>query len=188
MTTHYKFRAILVGNNLSGKTSILKKSLGQDFNVKCYAKVDIDYGVKTLLVGDDCVKLGIWDTGRNRFRLQFPSSYKRSLLMLIILDLTDRSSFESLDGWMKLMIELLLNHRTVLLIGNKYDLTEEREISWDTAIEFADRCDMFYIETSAKTGFGIQLVLKIGVEIVLNKLKSEEFKDQIDRNLFVKYY
>ena len=47
---------------------------------------------------------------------------------------------------------------------------------------------MFYIETSAKTGFGIQLVLKIGVEIVLNKLKSEEFKDQIDRNLFVKYY
>ena len=86
------------------------------------------------------------------------------------------------------MIELLLNHRTVLLIGNKYDLTEEREISWDTAIEFADRCDMFYIETSAKTGFGIQLVLKIGVEIVLNKLKSEEFKDQIDRNLFVKYY
>ena len=177
MTTHYKFRAILVGNNLSGKTSILKKSLGQDFNVKCYAKVDIDYGVKTLLVGDDCVKLGIWDTGRNRFRLQFPSSYKRSLLMLIILDLTDRSSFESLDQWKPLMMERELNNRTNILIGNKCDLSEERAISWDSAKEFADKYNMFYIETSAKTGFGIEVALKTGVEIILNKIKFCELNE-----------
>ena len=85
-------------------------------------------------------------------------------------------------------MERELNNRTNILIGNKCDLSEERAISWDSAKEFADKYNMFYIETSAKTGFGIQLVLKIGVEIVLNKLKSEEFKDQIDRNLFVKYY
>ena len=57
----------------------------------------------------------------------------------------------------------------MVLIGNKTDLIEERVVAWENARDFADRHGMFYVETSAKTGEGVQQALKIGTEAALTQ-------------------
>ena len=59
-----------------------------------------------------------------------------------------------------------------ILVGNKVDLVEERDISWDTCKGFADENNMIYIETSAKTNQGIHFMFTIGTLAVLNELSK----------------
>ena len=84
-----------------------------------------------------------------------------------------------MNDWTKLIIEHALDHEAIILIGNKSDLSGERVIAWDTAKEFADRYNMFYIETCATEVFGVEAAVKIGASIVLHKIKSGEFNDKL---------
>ena len=66
-----------------------------------------------------------------------------TLLIFLVFDLTNRISFESLTKWIKEIRNHHSESTILLLIGNKADLVVEREISWDTAKEFAAKAILF---------------------------------------------
>ena len=100
---------------------------------------------------------------------------------MIVFDLTDRSSFESLSNSIQETRDFVSAEATIVLVGNKVDLREERNIAWEYVKEFADRHNMIYLETSAKTGQGIEEILRISTEAALDKKITSEAPKELFR-------
>ena len=107
--------------------------------------------------------------------------YRDALIVIIVFDLTDQNSFESLSNWRQETSDFVSAEATVVLVGNKADLREERNIAWECAKEFADRNNMTYVETSAKTGQGVEEMLRITTEAALDKKNASEAFKEVSR-------
>ncbi len=102
------------------------------------------------------VKLQIWDTGgQERFSSIRPMYYRGSLGALLIFDLTSYESFEHLPQWIEEVRSNIKSDVPFLLVGNKSDLLEERAVSIEEINSFTDKFNLYYMETSAKTGEGV---------------------------------
>ena len=97
----------------------------------------------------------IWDTGgQQRYRPVLSTCYRNAVGIVIVFDVTNRKSFTNLKQWLLEVDEfassLAMKETTPkLLIGNKCDLTDRREVDWETASSFGGERGMSYVETSA---------------------------------------
>ena len=98
----------------------------------------------------------IWDTaGQERFRNVISSYFRGSHGIFVIYDITNRDSFKNLENWL-LEIEKNSNQNVLkILVGNKKDLEEDREIKTEEGQSFADRNGMQFMETSAKMNINV---------------------------------
>lgn len=86
---------------------------------------------------------------------------------IVVFDITDENSYESVDRWMA-DIRTYAWERPTLLLGNKSDLSKQRQISREEAQEYADANSLLYYEVSATTGQGIEYaILKLAVEALI---------------------
>lgn len=89
--------------------------------------------------------------GEERFRAVTRLHYRGAVGALVVYDITSRSSFESVERWL-MDIRMYSDTKTVIfLIGNKADLKNLREVSYNEASEFAIKYGLMFAETSAKT-------------------------------------
>ena len=119
----------------------------------------------------------IWDTaGQERFKNIQASYYKGANGILVVYDITNRESFEHLNSW---LIEIEKNgNKNVykLLIGNKSDLDESREIKKEEGEEFASVNGMEFFETSAKTAYQVQeAFVQLTRDIIRTVSKDKNF-------------
>ena len=126
------------------------------------------------------MKLQIWDTaGQERFRSIQASYYKGANGILVVYDITNRSSFENLNSW---LIEIEKNgNKNVykLLIGNKSDLDSQRKVSKEEGKEFAQINGMEFFETSAKENYQVQdAFIQLTRDVIKTKDKSLEKNDK----------
>ena len=129
------------------------------------------------------VKLQIWDTaGQERFKNITASYYRGGNGVLVVYDITERETFENLNTWL-IEIEKNANKNVYkLLIGNKCDLEDKRQVTYQEGKDFADSNGMKFIETSAKTASKVQEAFELLTsEIIksnLNKEKGLEKKEK----------
>lgn len=113
--------------------------------------IGVDFKLKNINIDNKRVKLQIWDTaGQERFRTITTSYYKGAQAIVIVFDLTDKDSFDHLKSWLSDIDKHAKEGVLKVLVGNKKDLTNKRQISEDAAKEFATKYGMVYMETSAK--------------------------------------
>ncbi|MFW9988507.1 MAG: GTP-binding protein [Candidatus Odinarchaeota archaeon] len=156
----YLFKSIVVGDGGVGKTALTLRFSKGFFTEDYKMTIGVDFHVKTINIdsieGPIRAKLQIWDTGgQERFSSIRPMYYRGSLGALLIFDLTNISSFEHLPQWIE---EVRANVKTeipLLLVGNKSDLIEQRTISLEEINNFTRNFNLYYMETSAKTGEGV---------------------------------
>jgi small GTP-binding protein len=156
----YLFKSIVVGNGGVGKTALTLRFSKGFFTEDYKMTIGVDFHVKTISIdsneGPIRSKLQIWDTGgQERFSSIRPMYYRGSLGALLIFDLTNSSSFDSLPGWIE---EVRANVKTeipLLLVGNKSDLVDQRAVSLEEINKFTHDFNLYYMETSAKTGEGV---------------------------------
>mmetsp|Transcript_41382 Transcript_41382/g.36745 ORF Transcript_41382/g.36745 Transcript_41382/m.36745 type:complete len:118 (-) Transcript_41382:211-564(-) len=99
----------------------------------------------------------IWDTaGSERYLSITTAHYRKSKGAMIFFDLTDRNSFENTVKWLDRVYEHTSDEVVVMLIGNKYDLKLDREVTTQEAEKLAEKYNMIYYETSAKTGHNVK--------------------------------
>ena len=129
------------------------------------------------------VKLQIWDTaGQERFKNITASYYRGGNGVLVVYDITERETFENLNSWL-IEIEKNANKNVYkLLIGNKCDLEDKRQVTYQEGKDFADSNGMKFLETSAKTATKVQEAFELLTnEIIksnLNKEKGLEKKEK----------
>ena len=145
------FKVLLLGNSDVGKSSLLLRYVDSVWNDAFVPTIGVDFKVKTLTINEKKVKMQIWDTaGQERFRTVVSTYFRGAHGILLLYDVTNRDSFKNLESW---LIEIEKNAKEKvlkILIGNKCDLTDDREIQSDEGKAFALRNGMEFMETSAK--------------------------------------
>eukprot|EP00049_Salpingoeca_infusionum_P007112 m.115831 g.115831 ORF g.115831 m.115831 type:complete len:201 (-) comp13581_c0_seq1:178-780(-) len=153
MACSYVFKYIIVGESGVGKSCLMFRFTEQGFLADNKPTVGVEFGVRTVEVNQERVKLQIWDTaGQERFRALAKSYYRGAAGVLLVYDIARRSTYNAIQKWLDDSIELTGPNTVKLLIGNKSDLDEQRDVTTEEAEQFAAANGLAFAETSAKTG------------------------------------
>ena len=179
----YLFKILILGDSFVGKTNILKRFMHNEFDTTTKETVGVEFCSKNFNFG---VKAQIWDTaGQERYRSVTKAYYKGAKGALLVYDITKRRTFENIDNW---LIDLRTNGDKdilIMLIGNKSDLKDSREVSKDEAESKAEQYNIPFFETSAKNGDNIinsfshlvEEIYKANISARLDEIKVEDNND-----------
>ena len=163
-THDYTARIIMLGDCCVGKTSLTHK-LDDKKNYKFVYEptIGVDYSSKTIDLKDDItIKCQIWDTaGQEKFVSIIRSYFHNVSGIIVVFDLSKRSTFKNLKMWFSEINKNKSNHYvSIMILGNKLD-RQYREISTNEARDFAEENGAIYMEMSVKTGKNVDKVLKV---------------------------
>ncbi|KAG5063517.1 hypothetical protein AAZX31_02G165900 [Glycine max] len=146
----YVFKVVLVGDSAVGKTQLLARFAKNQFNVDSKATIGVEFQTKTLIIDKKTVKAQIWDTaGQERYRAVTSAYYRGAVGAMLVYDVTRRPSFDNMAKWLEELRGHADKNIVVMLIGNKCDLGTLRAVPTEDAEEFAQRENLFFMETSA---------------------------------------
>ena len=187
--TSYEFKIILLGSISVGKTAILTRYIDNEFYNNSTSTIKIDFKTKIINVNNMIqAKLNIWDTcGDEKFRAITRQYYTNAQGILLVYDITNRESFEKIIDWVAEIRNNTSNDVALFLVGNKTDLSNERQISYQEGKDKAEELGMFFREVSAKNGDNI-LVLFVDISEAMVQLiqNNEEVKEEKDNGLTLK--
>lgn len=175
------FKIIMIGPSGSGKTSLVKRYVHKEFTDCHKVTVGFDFMRKELIIDKKKIKMELWDTAGTEMFQSLSSSYIRnSYGALVVFDIVDRKSFESLKNWIKFYRDNKDENKEDLLylVGNKIDLTKERAISKSEAENFMDENNLKkYFEASAKNGNNVDKIFNsIAIDLVDIYVKNKKIK------------
>ncbi|KAL7976305.1 hypothetical protein Chor_002524 [Crotalus horridus] len=143
------FKIVLVGNSAVGKTCFLKQFCEERFSPGTAATVGVDYSMKTVNLDGSQVVLQLWDTaGQERYRSITKQFFRKADGVVVMYDVTAQDTFVSVKQWMEAAGENI----PVLLLGNKIDKEEEREVPKRLGERLAKDYRSIFYECSALTG------------------------------------
>lgn len=118
----------------------------------------IDFKMRTIEMGDKRAKLQIWDTaGQERFRTITQAYYRGAMGIVIVYDVTDRSSFENVkNDWVKNVNRHVNTGVRKVLVANKIDLEQRRMVTTEEGQQLADELGIRFFETSALSGANVE--------------------------------
>jgi Ras-related protein Rab-1A len=162
----YLFKILLIGDSGVGKSCLLLKYTDDIFSDSYLSTIGVDFKIKTETVDGKSIKLQIWDTaGQERFRTITSSYYRGAHAIAVVFDLTSRESFENLEKWLAEIEKHVTGPHTTILIGTKADAVAKQSsinkiniVNKEEVTEFTKRHSLKYVETSAKTGEGVNQV------------------------------
>jgi small GTP-binding protein len=168
----YKF--IIIGSSGVGKTCLLKRLVDGTFIEDTSSTIGVEFDSITLNIDNRKVKLQIWDTaGQERFRSISKTYYRNAVGVILVFDVTDRKSFDSLSTWLNDVHALCDSNAVIELIGNKTDLGSRRIVTLVEAETFANQHQMEYLETSAKSNENVRdAFVNVAAKIMNRGLKA----------------
>ena len=164
------FKILLLGDSGVGKSSIIIRYIENNFSNNLMNSIGVDFKLKNIEVDSKKIKLQIWDTaGQERFKTITTSYYKGAHAILVVFDITDRDSFDHIRNWMADIDKFAKEGVLRILVGNKCDLTNNRQVSTEEAKEIANKYGIKYIETSAKDTINIDDLFISTAKYLLSK-------------------
>ena len=116
-------KVILLGDSGVGKTSLINVTIGEEFKTEVTATISNYYTKKIFNINSKDYQINLWDTaGQERYRHLAKIFYKGADIIIFVFDISCKHSFESLEGWIKEVKELVNNEYIWALVGNKKDL------------------------------------------------------------------
>ena len=169
----YLLKFIIIGDSSVGKSNILSVYRDGTFNEKSNPSIGVEFIAKNIEIDDLVFRIQIWDTaGQESFRSITRAYYKNSVCAFIVYDITSRSSFENVKSWLDDIQKQCPQTTFLVLVGNKIDLENERQILYEEGASFAEKNNMLFIETSAKTGQNIENLFLKSVEVINERLND----------------
>jgi len=143
-------KLVMVGDSGVGKSCLLDKFLDDSSTNNFISTIGVDIRSRETVINNKKVKIQVWDTGgQQRYRPVLASCYRGALGVIIVFDVTNKISFKNIKQWMVEVEEFATNTNIPrILVGNKADLTDRREVEFEVAAEFARQNNIAYIETS----------------------------------------
>jgi Ras-related protein Rab-1A len=176
---------LIIGNSGVGKSCLLLRYSENEYSDKHIITIGVDFKIKSLTIDGQKVKTNIWDTaGQERFKNITVSYYKGASGVMLVYDITDKESFDKLGDWLIEVEKNAPSNVYKILIGNKSDLGDQRQVTYDQGKEFADTYEMKFIETSAKSSLNVEdAFTTMTKEIITLKKKNVEQEDSKKKNL-----
>ncbi|KAK3016757.1 hypothetical protein RJ639_006430 [Escallonia herrerae] len=178
-----KYKLVFLGDQSVGKTSIITRFMYDKFDTTYQATIGTDFLSATMYLEDQTVRLYLWDTaGQERFRSLIPSYIRGSSVAVIVYDVASRQSFLNSSNWIEEVRTERGSDVIVVMVGNKTDLVDKRQVSIEEGEAKARDLSVMFIETGAKTGFNIKaLFRKIAAALPgIGTLSSTKQEDMVD--------
>ena len=148
-------RILLLGNSAVGKTSLIVRYIENKLYDSYLTTVGVDFRKKDIKIDGKVITLQIWDSaGQEKYQSISKLYYKKAQGILLIFDLTSRESFDGVVEWLKHIEDESGKDIPIVLVGNKNDL-DNRIITTEEALEFANKRMLYFFETSAMSWFNI---------------------------------
>ena len=174
MVIELNIKLLIVGDSNVGKTSLLLQYTDNYYPDQHTATIGFEYKIKTFQYKDYKIKLQIWDTaGQERFHSITNNFFHNADGILFVYDITSRQSFNGVKVWIK-EAEEIGNFYKRLLIGNKCDLIEKRNISIEELEKYCEEKNIDFFETSAKENIYLVEAFNKIVELILENKTDEE--------------
>jgi len=145
------FKILLIGDSGVGKSNLLLRFADDDYREDSMATIGVDFKLCTRTIEDKVVKMTLWDTaGQERFRTITCSYYRGAQGIIVVYDVTDRTSFQHVRGWMQEIEKYAGDSCNRLLVGNKCDLHSKRVVEREEGQALAEELGVQFLETSAR--------------------------------------
>lgn len=156
-----KYKLVFLGDESVGKTSIITRFMYDHFDDSYQATIGIDFLSKTMYLEDRVLRLQLWDTaGQERFRSLIPSYIRDSSVAIVVYDISNKTSFLNTHKWIEDVREERGDDVVIMLVGNKMDLSDHRQVTKTEGEEKANKMGVMFMETSAKSGDNIKALFR----------------------------
>ena len=145
-----KLKIVIIGDSGIGKTCLVKRFIqdGLDSNKK--PTEGLDLFSKNLKINDNVFRIEIWDaSGDKKYRTIRPAYYKGANGAIVVYDVTSKTSFDSVDNYISELKEIVSTDIKIMMIGNKIDLKDEKEVSTEEALSKGKYFELPLVEASA---------------------------------------
>jgi small GTP-binding protein len=171
---NHMFKLVIVGESEVGKTSLINKIINNRFSDIHIPTIGADLNILSRSVKGKLIKMQIFDSsGSARFRGTVSLYYNHADVIIIVFDVCNSKTFEKLTDW---ITETKLNTRgtpEIIIVGNKVDKIEDREITYECAKKFCDKNGVKYFETSAYDKTSIDKIFIIISENLFNVINLQ---------------
>lgn len=179
-----KLKFVLIGPESVGKTCYLSRLESNGFKEEYEPTIGVNLGVLITNYNGKNIKYQFWDTsGNERFRSISTSYYRGSDGIIAFYDISNKESFDSLKKQLNEDKASFDENKSVLIIGNKTDLEDQRQVGVDEAELFAKENNYLFIEISVKNSTNLNEALNKITEDSIPKLDLTRFKSTTSRSV-----
>jgi Ras-related protein Rab-6A len=184
-----KFKIIFLGDQGTGKSCILNRFVDDKFDENYQATVGLDFQSKNVKIDNQDIHLLLYDTaGQEKFRSLIPMYTRDANIIMLVYDITRKESFNNIPIWIKDLTNVKFEEVIFVLIGNKIDLNDKREVNKEEGEKYSQENKMIFEEVSAKTGENfpelfynkifeqIALKFKPGIQGTINDIQEMKIK------------
>ena len=172
--SNYAFKVLLIGDTSVGKSSLAYHFAKETSMNEENSMLNIEFFQKSIDYDGDHIMLRIWEIiGKNIFHSLSPCYYKDMAGVLILYDISRKDTFSNVGKWLNNFREFSDERASIILVGNKSDMKENRQVSEGEGIKFAEENKIHFIETSAKTGENVKEAFQLLLEEIHYKIKQK---------------
>ena len=175
-----KLKLILLGDSGVGKTNLISRYISNSFDENTRATIGVEFFCKNFRINKKrTIKVEIWDTaGQERYKAITSVYYKGAKGAFIVYDITSRKTFENIDKWIGEIKERTTDDVKLIIIGNKTDLNNEREVKSEEALIKYQDMDIPLIETSALEDTNVNEAFINLIKIVYKDIARKEIEER----------
>ena len=164
-------KIITIGDSHVGKSSLIINYIDNKFSNVYMSTIGFDLKAKQINLKDGTeAKIMIYDTaGQERFKSLAANYIKKANGILLVYDIADKTTFGNIGMWMKSITQEKGDKLPIVLVGNKADLTEEREVSSEEGKKLAEENGFHFFETSCKNDINVNECFVDLAELVYEK-------------------
>jgi small GTP-binding protein len=168
-------KVLILGDTSVGKTNFLLRFTEDGFVDNYMATIGFDYKSKILPLDNKMIKLQIWDTaGQERFLSVTKNLFNRVQGIILMFDITQIKTFENVKKWIQSIYENTNDKIPIVLVGNKSDIEDKRQVDTQTAKELAKEYNINYFEASAKENTNVNEVFSDLTRDILKIISEKE--------------
>ena len=174
------YKVILIGDTCVGKSNILTRYIHNEFSTNTKSTVGVELGIKFLKIKNAKAKIQIWDTaGQERYQSITSSYFKGSDGCFIVYDITNETSFNNIEKWYEKIHDETNKNISIVIVGNKCDLENERKVPTEKAKEKAQNLKCAFFETSALKNINIEQIFEQLVNNIFERTGGNKNDDDI---------
>ncbi|KAH0673392.1 hypothetical protein KY284_024479 [Solanum tuberosum] len=175
----YLFKIVLIGDSAVGKSNLLARFARDEFYPNSKSTIGVEFQTQKININGKEVKAQIWDTaGQERFRAVTSAYYRGAVGALLVYDISRRLTFDNIGRWLDELQTHSDMNVVIILVGNKSDLKDAREVTTAEGKALAEAKGLFFIETSALDSSNVTSAFQTVVREIYNILSRKVIQSQ----------
>ena len=177
----YLLKYIIIGDAAVGKSNLLLRYVHGQFKPEYQLTIGVEFGAKNINISSKVFRIQIWDTaGQENFRSITRAYYKNSVCALVVYDISSRDSFNNVTSWIEDCKNQSPKTIFMVLVGNKCDLEDKRQVSFEEGKELADKNELLFFESSAKDGINVDEIFENSAKEIAKKIEQGYYDLETD--------